>query len=297
MSRRVLTANQKALIRSLSAQGFSISQIEAATGCSYNAVRKYGAASLPPKKSTGRWTQAERAFAAALINSAKALTSTQIAALCSKEFGREISRNAIIGQAHVQGLKLKGKPGFQSGQPNPSRRKTLTRQARQWPADREKALIAIAATVSTARAAAAVMTHQFAVKFTSVQVHSKLKRLGLHLPMGDGRGAIDFRTRAKTSSLVSCAQPGAFPTMNHAPFGPVRGSAVMLYGAEILSAGQDPVGCRFVHGDPGGASKTNDWRYCQAETGAATYCARHRALLKIGNPSTDNSHSSHGSAA
>lgn len=55
----------------------------------------------------------------------------------------------------------------------------------------------------------------------------------------------------------------------------IRGEEVELHGRVILGAGQDPVGCKYIHGIVDGT--TDGWRYCQGKRHQLTpYCRAHQ---------------------
>lgn len=159
-----------------------------------------------------------------------------------------------------------------------------------------------------ARATAALMGADIAEKtgavFSLDAVRSKARELGLSMarpkpggaaPMKRGRGAPPWTTaiavgkpsrKGRTTNNGVLVPPPPTPAetlLGGKPLGPVATKADGVFGD-----GQEPVGCRFIHGHPVGVGPEHGWRYCQQKRApGAVYCAAHEALTGGGRTAND----------
>lgn len=141
---------------------------------------------------------------------------------------------------------------------------------------------------------AAAISARFGRLISRNSVIGRRHRLGLVLPPRPGgkprkggwsgyyRPAAprkDPKAAPRAARPAPAASPSAAPSALSRPGvaadapPPARTRAEGLFGA-----GQDPVGCRWVFGDPIGLGPAAPWRYCQEDQAErSVYCLRHRA--------------------
>lgn len=276
-------------IKRLARAGMKSPQIAEAVGCSLGGVKGvlWRASN---KRGRPAWTAAETRAAKALA--ADGLSVRAACADMTRRFGREFTVGMLINRARQDGYKFVA----------PRHRFS----ARQWTAEEDAYLREILGPSAakgrgeiTLKAAFRMMKARFAASLSAYTLASHAAALGLSFaPKGERQtgGAVKARRVSNPAMHEAALRRTAPETLRLAGAalepGGIIGAAIELNGRTLLTAGQDPVGCRYIYGEVGG-----DWRYCQrAQDEGSAYCAAHQALCSNGLPPSAQKRRAHNGA-